>query len=91
MATIAIRPWGNSHGIRLSKELMQRVGITAEDLLEMDVRDGMIILRKQVQRKTLPEYAAEYGGTLGPYEEFDWGSESGEDGIGIGRWLYEGN
>ena len=29
-ATLCISPWGNSHGIRFSQELMQAMGITPE-------------------------------------------------------------
>lgn len=80
--TAHVRPWGNSHGIRISKEMMRIMDIHPNDALQIVVNGDSIILKKAVQRKSLQEYAADYGGSLGPYEEFDWG-----DGIGIGRWL----
>ena len=79
-----LRPWGNSHGIRISKEMMNAMGILPNEELSVEIRGNSIVLRKHVERKTLPEYAEEFGGKLGPYQEFDW-----EDGLGIGRWLDE--
>ena len=78
----AIKPWGNSHGIRISREIMQALGASPNEELEAEVVDGKLVLRKVISRKTLSEYARECGGRLGPYEEFDWG-----EGIGIERWL----
>ena len=84
--TVQLKPWGNSQGIRISREILRMIGADQNSELEMDVKGDFIILRKPVQRKTLPEYAAAFGGKLGPYEEFDWG-----DGIGIERWLDANN
>ena len=50
--------------------------------LDKDMITNALVLDKSGERKTLMEYAAEFGGNLGPYEEFDW-----EEGMGIGRWL----
>lgn len=80
--TVPVKPWGNSHGIRISREMMHILEIQPNDTLSMEIREKAIILRKAVSRKTLKEYADDYGGRLGPYEEFDWG-----EGIGIERWL----
>lgn len=80
--TTVVKPWGNSHGIRLSKEIMTAMDIHANDSLSLDIVGDSIIIKKTITRKTLPEYASAFGGRLGPYEEFDWG-----DGIGIERWL----
>ena len=80
--TVQLKPWGNSQGIRISREILRMIGADQNTELEMDVKGDSIILRKPVQRKTLPEYAAACGGKLGPYDEFDWGG-----GMGIERWL----
>ena len=49
---------------------------------DKDIRDNLIIPANDNDRKTLQEYAGEFAGTLGPYEEFDRG-----EGMGIERWL----
>ncbi len=79
-----IRPWGNSQGIRISKEIMNALGLSVNEEVRMSVEDDRLIISKNVRRKTLEEYAEPYGGKLGPYEEFDFG-----EGIGISRWLNE--
>ena len=49
---ISISPWGNSHGIRLSRELMQAMHITPDAQLQVQViAPGRLELR--VKPKTL--------------------------------------
>ena len=81
-----VRPWGNSQGIRISRELLSLLGISVNEEVDLSVEQDRLVIRKSVQRKSLEEYARPYGGKLGPYTEFDFG-----DGIGIGRWLDEGD
>ena len=79
-----VRPWGNSQGIRISRELLNLLGIAVNEEVDLSIENNRLIISKPVQRKSLEEYAQPYGGKLGPYNEFDFG-----DGIGIGRWLDE--
>ncbi len=76
-----VKTWGNSQGIRLSKELLALAGIQNNDYLEVEVVDGNIILKKTFRHRTLEERAEEYGGRIGPYEEFQWGEPKGRE-----RW-----
>ena len=77
-----VKTWGNSQGIRLSKELLALAGIKSNDLLDISGIDATIVLKKIENRhKTLEERAKEYGGKLGPYEEYDWGEPVGRE-----RW-----
>ena len=77
-----VKTWGNSQGIRLSKELLALAGIKSNDLLDISVIDGNIPPKKIENRhRTLEERAKEYGGKLGPYEEYDWGEPVGRE-----RW-----
>lgn len=77
--TTQIKTWGNSQGIRLSKDLLLEAQITADDILDVFVLNGDIIIRKQHKHKTLEERAVAYAGKLGPYQEFDWGSPVGRE------------
>lgn len=80
--TTQIKPWGNSQGIRLSKELLQLAGFQTDEVLEIELVDGNLVLKKaQKKHRTLEERAQEYGGKLGPYEEFNWGEPVGRE-----RW-----
>ena len=77
-----VKAWGNSQGIRLSKELLALAEIKSNDLWDISVIDGNIVLKKIVNRhRTLEERAKKYGGKLGPYEEYDWGEPVGRE-----RW-----
>ena len=77
-----VKKWGNSQGIRLSKELLVAAGIQNNDFLDIELVDGNIVLKKVgKQHRTLEERAKEYDGKLGPYEEFDWGEPVGRE-----RW-----
>ena len=42
----AIRKWGNSQGIRLSKEIISKIGLKENDSVEISVDDGRIIIEK---------------------------------------------
>ena len=53
---LSISPWGNSHGIRLSRELMLAMGITPDTPLEaVVVAKGRLELRAKPARLTLAE------------------------------------
>ncbi|MBQ8815185.1 MAG: AbrB/MazE/SpoVT family DNA-binding domain-containing protein [Lachnospiraceae bacterium] len=74
-----VKGWGNSQGIRLSKEILQAAGISLNELLEVTVSDGVITLTKAFRHKTLEERAAEYGGQLNLDGECDWGEAVGRE------------
>jgi antitoxin MazE len=76
-----VKAWGNSQGIRLSKELLSLAGIQNNDYLEVMVVDGNIVLKKTFKHRTLEERAAELNTQPGPYKEFDWGTPVGRE-----RW-----
>ena len=42
----AIRRWGNSQGIRLSKELMDKVNLKENDEINITIDSGKIIIEK---------------------------------------------
>ena len=71
--------WGNSQGIRLSKSLMLEAGLQLDEKILIYADNGRIIIQKAFTHKTLEERAKEYGGTLGPYEEADWGEPVGRE------------
>jgi len=74
-----VKSWGNSQGIRLSRELLDSIGVHVNDMLKVEVKNGDIILSKTFKHKTLEERAAEYNGKIGPYEEYDWGEPQGRE------------
>ena len=52
---VSIKPWGNSQGIRFSREFLASAGIKPNDVLTAEVIDGKIVLSKQFQHRTLPQ------------------------------------
>lgn len=74
-----VKAWGNSQGVRISKEVLQAASISIDDKLEIKVSDGIIMLVKPFRHKTLEERAAEYGGKLSLDGEYDWGEPLGKE------------
>jgi antitoxin component of MazEF toxin-antitoxin module len=63
--TVTITPWGNSHGIRLTRELMQSLGVSADTQLQARVvGKGQLELRAVPKRKSLAEKLKTYDPTL---------------------------
>ena len=68
-----VKEWGNSQGIRLSKDLLKSAGIELNEILDVSVANSVITLMKPFHHKTLEERAAEYDGKLMLDGEYDWG------------------
>ena len=71
----------NGSGIAFSKEILNFAGVCLNDTLEVELVNDAIVLKKTRKHLTLEERAEQFGGKLGPYEEFDWGEPVGRE-----RW-----
>ncbi len=75
--TATIQKWGNSHGIRLPKILLDDVNLSEGSEVELIVADEAIVIKPTAQkRKTIQELFASYSGDYQP-EEMDWGAPVG--------------
>ena len=74
-----VKEWGNSQGIRLPKEILKSAGIALNEVLEVTVSNGVIMLVKPFRHKTLEERAAEFDGKLMLDGEYDWGEPVGRE------------
>lgn len=74
-----VKEWGNSQGIRLSREILKSAGIELNEVLDVTVSNGVITLVKPFRHKTLEERAAEYNGKLMLDGEYDWGEPVGRE------------
>lgn len=74
-----VKEWGNSQGIRLSKEVLKSAGIELNEILDVSVANGVITLMKPFRHKTLEERSAEYDGKLMLDGEYDWGDPVGRE------------
>lgn len=74
-----VKAWGNSQGIRLSKDILQEANIAIDDVLDVKVSDGVITLARSFRHRTLEERAAEFDGKLNLDGEYDWGEPMGRE------------
>ena len=74
-----VKTWGNSQGIRIPKEILQEADVVIDEMLDIKVSNGVIMLLKPFRHKTLEERAAQYGGRLNLDGEFDWGEPVGRE------------
>ncbi len=76
---VQMKEWGNSPGIKLSKEILKSAGISLNDFLDVTISDGVITLAKSFHHKTLEERATEFDGNLILDSEYDWGEPVGSE------------
>ena len=74
-----VKEWGNSQGIRIPKEVLEDAGISLNEVLDITVTKGVILMSKAMRHRTLEERAAEYGGRLNLDGEYDWGEPVGRE------------
>lgn len=74
-----VKSWGNSQGIRISKEILAKANMKINDILDVQISDGMITLMKPFRHKSLEERAAEFGNSLGLDGEYDYGEKLGSE------------
>jgi len=76
---VQVKSWGNSQGVRISKEVLQEANIAVNDILDMKVVNGMITLTKPNRHKTLEERAKKFNGGLNLDGEFQWRESVGRE------------
>jgi len=76
---VQLKNWGNSQGIRFSKEFLKSAGIQPNDTLTAQIIDGKIVLSRTFVHRTLKERAEPYGGELHLSDEMDWGEPQGSE------------
>ena len=76
---VQLKPWGNSQGIRFSKEFLKSAGFSPNETLTAEVSNGTIVLRPAFKHRSLRERAEAYGGQLNISGEFDWGEPVGRE------------
>ena len=66
---LQLKPWGNSTGIRFSKEFLERVGLSQNDTVNAEIIDGRIVLTPAFMHRSLKERAAAFDGQLNLSDE----------------------
>lgn len=75
---VAVRPWGNSQGIRIPKNILEKLDINISDTLQIGIENDAIVLRKAFKHKTFEERVAEFDGAISICD-FDWGEPAGRE------------
>ena len=78
MDHIAIRAWGNSQGIRIPKSIMDKLDLKVSDVLDIEIENDAIVLRKQFVHKSFEDRLKEYNGKISVCD-FDWGEPKGRE------------
>ncbi len=78
MEQVAIRAWGNSQGIRIPKDILEKLNLKVSDILDIEIDNDSIILKKPFVHKTFEERLAEYNGEISVCD-FDWGEPIGRE------------
>jgi antitoxin MazE len=76
-----VQKWGNSQGLRLSKDLLADVDITVGDAVDVAVRDGALVVtpaRRVRGALSLEELVSRIPKGYKP-EELDWGAPVGRE------------
>lgn len=80
MAT-KIQKWGNSQGLRITRKLMERAHLALGDEVEVEVRDGLIVvvpLRRMRGRYRLADLIRRIPRGYRPTGE-EWGGPQGKE------------
>ena len=78
MDHVAIRAWGNSQGIRIPKDILERLDLKVSDVLDIEINGDTIVLRKQFVHKSFEERLKAYNGNISICD-FDWGEPKGRE------------
>jgi antitoxin MazE len=76
-----VQKWGNSQGLRLSKELLADVEIEVGDAVDVAARDGILVVtpvRRVRGRVALEQLVREIPADYRP-GELDWGPPAGQE------------
>ncbi len=79
MAQIVVSKWGNSAGIRLSKAMLDELGIKQGEAINFTVKDGKGIIEPVRPKKITLEWIISEMKRLGPEnapETVDWGRDT---------------
>ena len=72
-----IKKWGNSQGVRISKEMLAGLGIKVDDKVEIKQNDDKITITP-VRDNKLKMLLSEWKGTYDE-KEIDWGEPQGRE------------
>ena len=80
MALTTIQKWGNSHGIRIPKHLLDSLNWSVGEKISLYTRGNRLIIEQTPkQRKTIEELLDGFNSDNFQSSEFDWGKPAGRE------------
>jgi antitoxin MazE len=76
-----VQKWGNSQGLRFSREILEKASITIGEQVDVSARKGEIVVKPAVLvrgKYRLKDLIAKMPHSYSPHEE-DWGSPVGKE------------
>ena len=76
-----VQKWGNSQGLRISKELLSNADIDVGDAVDIAVRDGVLVVTPVNRVRGTQNLVQLVKGIVKDYkpEELDWGQPVGRE------------
>jgi len=69
--TTKITRWGNSYGVRIPRALLETIGLSDNDSVDIAAENKTIVLRPSRERLTLEKIFENWDGERSDY--YDWG------------------
>jgi len=76
--TVTVQKWGNSHGVRIPKIILDEIHWKENESLEIRTESDKIIIERTTRRKNIKELFADYHGEYTPVK-IDWGNPRGKE------------
>lgn len=76
---VKVARWGNSMAVRLPRDVVAAAGLADGQDLDIEVRDGVVSLRRPARRYTLEELIAGMDASASPPDLVDWGADRGSE------------
>lgn len=72
MSAATLVRWGNGQGVRLNRDVVEDAGIKVGDQLDVQVREGRIVLTpKRMRVISVPDFEVMFAGYEGPRTQED--------------------
>lgn len=75
---LEIQKWGNSQGIRIPKSVLQSLGWNEKEEIQLETKDGKIVLSRPHRAPTIEELFEGWDGTY-EKQDIDWGKPVGKE------------
>ena len=76
--TTTVQKWGNSHGIRIPKVILDEINLKYNDEIMIHTENNKIIISKTEKRQTIKDLFENFNDEYVPVN-IDWGTPAGDE------------